>query len=81
MAFFHLVLIICLVSTPLSLTSYHPHFCLCVAECLWVPMGASMGHGVDMGKSVNLGHNTTIGLIFGALDFFFLFGVFVSFGF
>lgn len=46
-------------------------------------MGASMGHGVDMGKSVNLGHKTTIGLIFGALDFvfFFSFWVFVSFGF
>lgn len=44
-----------------------------VAECLWVPMGASMGHGIDMGKSVSLGHNTTIGLIFGALDFVFFF--------
>lgn len=47
--------------------------------------GSSRGHGVDVGKSVDLGHNTTIGLIFGALGFvvffFFLLEVFVSFGF
>lgn len=40
--------------------------------------GSSRGHGVDVGKSVDLGHNTTIGLIFGALGFVVFF--FFSFG-